>query len=44
MKSLLALPVTGTGHAIGLVVMTTHGRGGYRRAILGSVADRLVRG
>jgi nucleotide-binding universal stress UspA family protein len=26
-----------------LVVMTTHGRGGIRRAWLGSVADRLVR-
>jgi nucleotide-binding universal stress UspA family protein len=26
-----------------LVVMTTHGRGGLRRAVLGSTADRLVR-
>lgn len=29
--------------AIGLVVMTTHGRGGLSRAWLGSVADALVR-
>jgi nucleotide-binding universal stress UspA family protein len=28
---------------IGLVVMTSHGRSGLRRAVLGSVADRLVR-
>ena len=26
-----------------LVVMTTHGRGGVRRWLLGSVADKLVR-
>jgi nucleotide-binding universal stress UspA family protein len=26
-----------------LVIMTTHGRGGLRRLVLGSVADRLVR-
>ena len=30
-------------HAIDLVVMTTHGRGGLERAWLGSVADALVR-
>ena len=30
-------------HGIGLVVMTTHGRGGIRRAVLGSVTDQLVR-
>lgn len=30
-------------HEIKLVVMTTHGHGGLRRAWLGSVADRLVR-
>lgn len=29
--------------AIDLVVMTTHGRGGIRRALLGSTADHLVR-
>ena len=29
--------------AIDLVVMTTHARGGVRRALLGSVADQLVR-
>jgi len=29
--------------AIGLVVMATHGRGGIRRAWLGSVADHLIR-
>jgi nucleotide-binding universal stress UspA family protein len=28
---------------IDLVVMTTHGRGGLRRLVLGSTADRLVR-
>jgi nucleotide-binding universal stress UspA family protein len=28
---------------IDLVVMSTHGRGGLRRAVLGSTADRLVR-
>jgi nucleotide-binding universal stress UspA family protein len=30
-------------HEIDLIVMTTHGRGGIRRAMLGSVADELVR-
>jgi len=29
--------------AADLVVMTTHGRGGFRRAWLGSVTDRLIR-
>jgi nucleotide-binding universal stress UspA family protein len=29
---------------IGLVAMATHGRGGARRLVLGSVADKLVRG
>jgi len=29
--------------SVGLVVMTTHGRGGFKRAILGSVADKLIR-
>jgi nucleotide-binding universal stress UspA family protein len=29
--------------SVDLVVMTTHGRGGVRRLVLGSVADRLVR-
>ncbi|MGD9889734.1 MAG: universal stress protein [Dehalococcoidia bacterium] len=29
---------------IDLVVMTTHGRHGFRRMVLGSVADRMVRG
>jgi nucleotide-binding universal stress UspA family protein len=28
---------------VGLVIMTTHGRGGLRRAWLGSIADALVR-
>lgn len=28
---------------IDLVIMTTHGRGGVRRLVMGSVADRLVR-
>ena len=30
-------------HDIDLVVMSTHGRSGLRRAVLGSVAERLVR-
>jgi nucleotide-binding universal stress UspA family protein len=30
-------------HRIGLVVMTTHGRGGFSRFWLGSVADQLLR-
>jgi nucleotide-binding universal stress UspA family protein len=29
---------------VGLVVVATHGRGGGRRMVLGSVADKLVRG
>ena len=29
---------------IDLVVMTTHGRGGLKRAILGSVSDEIIRG
>lgn len=33
----------GAEEDVGLVVMTTHGRGGLRRAWLGSVADSLVR-
>jgi nucleotide-binding universal stress UspA family protein len=32
-----------TRERVDLVVMTTHGRGGARRLILGSVADRLIR-
>ena len=31
-----------TEHAIDLVIMTSHGRGGYVRTALGSVADRLI--
>lgn len=30
-------------HGIGLVVMSSHGRGGLSRAVLGSVADDLIR-
>jgi nucleotide-binding universal stress UspA family protein len=30
-------------HGIGLVVMSSHGRGGIRRAVLGSVTDQLLR-
>jgi nucleotide-binding universal stress UspA family protein len=30
-------------HSVGLVVMTTHGRGGLSRFWLGSVADRMLR-
>jgi nucleotide-binding universal stress UspA family protein len=33
-----------TDHGIDLVVMTTHGRGGFVRAALGSVTDRLLGG
>ena len=29
---------------IGMVALATHGRGGVRRLVLGSVADKLVRG
>jgi nucleotide-binding universal stress UspA family protein len=29
--------------AIGLIALATHGRGGLRRLVLGSVADKLVR-
>jgi nucleotide-binding universal stress UspA family protein len=29
---------------IDLVVMTTHGRGGFKRTILGSVTDEIIRG
>ena len=32
-----------TEQEIGLVVMTTHGRGGFQRAWLGSTADSLIR-
>ncbi len=38
-----ALAVYVREHAIDLVIMTTHGRGGLSRAWLGSVADQLIR-
>ena len=30
--------------AIGMIALATHGRGGLRRAFLGSVADKIIRG
>ena len=30
-----------TDHSV--IALTTHGRGGFRRAVLGSVADKVVR-
>jgi nucleotide-binding universal stress UspA family protein len=38
-----ALPGYAERHGIGLVDLTTQGRGGLRRAVLGSVTDQLVR-
>lgn len=32
------------GNEYGMIAMATHGRGGLRRAVLGSVADKVVRG
>ncbi len=32
------------GHGVDLVAMATHGRGGVARLILGSVADKVIRG
>jgi len=32
-----------TSHGIDLVVLATHGRGGFNRLVLGSVAERLLR-
>jgi nucleotide-binding universal stress UspA family protein len=31
-------------HAVDLIAMATHGRGGVARMLLGSVADKVVRG
>jgi nucleotide-binding universal stress UspA family protein len=39
----LELPQFASEADIGLVVITTHGRGGFRRLVLVSVADRMVR-
>jgi nucleotide-binding universal stress UspA family protein len=39
----LELPQFASEADIGPVVITTHGRGGFRRLVLGSVADRMVR-
>jgi len=38
-----ALLAYATTHEIGLVVVATHGRGGFNRLVLGSVAERLLR-
>lgn len=38
-----AIQEYGAGRGVDLVVMTTHGRGGFSRAWLGSVADEMVR-
>ena len=38
-----ALLSYGSAHAIDLVVLATHGRGGFNRLVLGSVAERLLR-
>lgn len=38
-----ALTEYATSNAIDLVVMSTHGRGGFARALLGSVSDGLIR-
>ena len=38
-----ALHEHASAHGIDLVVMTSHGRGGFNRAWLGSVADELIR-
>jgi len=32
------------GESVGMIAVATHGRGGLRRILLGSVADKLVRG
>jgi hypothetical protein len=31
-------------HAVDLIAMATHGRGGIARMVLGSVADKVLRG
>jgi nucleotide-binding universal stress UspA family protein len=33
----------GRKNKVDLIVMTTHGRSGFRRAIMGSVADKVIR-
>jgi nucleotide-binding universal stress UspA family protein len=38
-----ALPAFAQGEAVDLIVMSTHGRGGLGRAVLGSTADQIVR-
>ena len=31
------------GPGVGMIALATHGRGGLRRLVLGSIADKLVR-
>ena len=42
-KVVPAIQAVVASHEVGLVVMSTHGRGGFQRFWLGSVADALVR-
>lgn len=39
-----AIPAYARRHGVDLIGMSTHGHGGLRRLILGSVADKVLRG